>query len=384
MSILTPETPPRPEQSSSQRISWRVLWVILSLLFLGYVVRPILAPVVLAMLVAVVFYPVHRRVESMLGRATYGSAMVSMTFLALLLGAPLGGITVLFVIQANDVARELLGDQLDRSRLVELAERSLEEASQFLEPFLGNDLDARAMVEGSLQGFGIFLYEHIPDVVGVIGRLSFSFLITCLVLFYLFLRGTRVLDFVIETLPITETYTRQLLFRLEKTIQGVFLGAILTAVFQGTLGSLGFWVTGFENFVIWGALLAGASFIPFVGTALIWAPAVLYLYMSDHYGNALVMLTFGLVISTVDNLLRALFIYDRATLNPLMIFLSLLGGVQTMGPMGLIYGPLLLACLTEMVRINRSARQPVVIAKATEASLVEPEKEEQAVQGNPS
>lgn len=358
MSIPPLDAPANPAQTLSERVSWRVLWVMISIVFVWFVVRPILAPLVLAMLAAVVFYPVHRQVERVLGHATFGSALVSMTCLAVMVGGPLAGITVLFVIQANEVARELLGDQIDHSRLVEFAERSLSEASRFLEPFLGDRIDARGLVEDALQSLGNFLYVHIPDVVGVVGRLTFSFVIACLVLFYLFLRGVRVLDLAIELLPITETYTRQLLFRFEKTIQGVFLGAILTAVFQGTLGSLGFWITGFENFVIWGVLVAAASFIPFVGTGLIWAPAVFYLFMSDHTANALVMLIFGLVISTVDNLLRALFIYDRSTLHPLLIFLSLLGGVQTMGPMGLIYGPLLLACLTEMVRIHRGVHPP--------------------------
>ncbi|NJL29600.1 MAG: AI-2E family transporter [Thermoanaerobaculia bacterium] len=358
MSAPTLDGPTWPEQTPVERVSWRVLWVVISLVFFWFVVRPILAPVVLAMLTAVVFYPVHRRVESVLGQATFLSAMVSMTCLAGLIGGPLGGIIVLGVIQANEVAQELLGEQVDRSRLVDFVERALDSVSHLVEPVVGDQIDVRALVRDALQSFGTFLYEHLPDAVGMVGRLTFSFLITCLVLFFLFLRGARVLNLTVELMPITSSYTRQLLYRLEKTIQGVFLGAILTAVFQGTLGCLGFWLTGFENFVIWGALVAGASFIPFVGTGLIWFPAVFYLYMSDHYANALVMLLFGIVISTVDNFLRALFIYDRSTLHPLMIFLALLGGVQTMGPMGLIYGPLLLACLTEMVRIHRGDAHP--------------------------
>jgi predicted PurR-regulated permease PerM len=138
----------------------------------------------------------------------------------------------------------------------------------------------------------------------------------------------------------------------------VFVGSLATAVIQGAVGALGFWIAGFQNQLIWGALLAGAGLIPILGTGIIWVPATLYLALAGQTGDALWMLAVGAVVSSVDNLVKPLLIHERAAVHPLLVFIGLFGGLSSFGAMGLLYGPLLVACLTEMVRIYRDDFKP--------------------------
>jgi predicted PurR-regulated permease PerM len=140
---------------------------------------------------------------------------------------------------------------------------------------------------------------------------------------------------------------------MSQTLRAVVLGGVMTAVFQSVIGGLGFWLAGFQNFAIWGAMIFVASFVPVFGTALVWVPAALFLYVTDSPGSAAFLVGVGVVISTTDNLFRLILIGRRATLHPLLLFLGVFGGLAAVGPMGLIYGLLLVSALAEAVQIYR-------------------------------
>lgn len=320
----------------------------MTLALFWFVVRPLLAPLVLATLTAVIFQPVHRRVERRLGSYRWLSAVVSMGFLTVIIALPVTILAILFVIQAEQVLAEIVGDQEAESFLVDAIRRFLEWTDRVA---LSVNLDVRSVFDAALEDFGSTLYGSLPDVLALAGRLGFGTLVAGLVLFFLLLRGPEIVERVVEVSPLQEAYSRRLLRRLEATIHGVFLGGVVTALFQGAVGVLGFWVTGFQNFVVWGALVAAASFVPFVGTGLVTVPALLYLVITGHYGRALVLLAFAVVIGSVDNLLRALTIHSQTAIHPLVVFLAILGGITTVGVMGVVYGPILAAVVTETYRI---------------------------------
>lgn len=336
---------------SSTRHERRALWVLMAAVALAlywFVVRPLLAPLVLATLTVVIFQPVHRRIERRLAGFRIVSALVSMGFLTVIIALPVTVFTILFVVQAQQVLAEMIGDQEAESFLVDALRRFLEWADRVA---MSVHLDVRGVVEAALRDLGSKLYAGLPDALALAGRLGLGILVAGLALFFLLLRGPEIVERVIEVSPLQKGYTRRLLERLEATIRGVFLGGVVTALFQGTVGVLGFWLTGFQNYVVWGALVAAASFVPFVGTGLVTGPALLYLVVTGHYGRALVLLVFAVIIAGVDNLLRALTIRTQVAVHPLVIFLAILGSIATLGLMGVLYGPLLAAVATEMYRI---------------------------------
>lgn len=362
-----PETahPAEPEPArfglgSAEGRALVVLATIIGLCFLWMVVWPLLAPLVLAALVVMLFDPLHRRIERRLGGSSIGAATVSMLSLCLLVATPAVGVGLLLIAQARSVLLELLADQPLQSRLTEMLEYYARGALLLIRRVAGPEVELDALAQEVMRRGAMTFYEALPDVLGHVGRFTLGLIIIAVVVFTLLLRGRPLLKAAIEALPLANEHGWRIARRLGQTVRAVFVGSVLTALLQGALGAASFWVTGFSNFLVWGALVALAAFVPFVGTALVWGPAVLYLVVTGHGRTALALLVAGLVISTVDNLVRPLLIHlgVRESFHPVLLFLALLGGLQTMGPMGLIYGPLVAACLVEVVRIYQSEVMP--------------------------
>lgn len=319
--------------------------------FAWFVLRPLMPPVLLAVLTAVIVFPVNAALRRRLAGRHAPAAIGTLAILTAGVVVPAWGFLILFVSQARQVLAEIVARDENRSRLADLADQVTGWVTRLAETTFGNAVDADSLLQESTQKLAGALTERIPDLFGQVGRFAFGALLFYLVLFILLLRGRSLLDFLVELSPMGEDHSRRILRRLERTIKGVFLGTLATALIQGAIGALGFWLTGFENHLIWGALLAGAGVIPIVGTGLVWVPAVIYLLLAGQTSAALWMLVIGGVVSTVDNVVKPLLIHDQARVHPLLVFMGVFGGLASFGPMGLLYGPLLVACLVEMVRI---------------------------------
>lgn len=333
----------------------------LAAVFLLVVVWPLLAPVVAAVVARIVFGPVHERLVDRLGerRATLG-ATLSLLLLVVVLLVPATGAVLLFVLQGQVVLADFVGMQEGATlstRLASAVELYLDRMQAFGSRHLPGSIDLRGVAQERLQEVAADLYTSLPGLLELLGETVLGLLVFVVALFFLFRDGHRIAALLVELAPLRPAYTRRILLRLEQTVEAVFVGALLTALFQGVLGGLGFWLSGFSSFVIWGALVAVCSFIPVVGTALVWGPAALYLLLTGQEATALLLLVIGVVISTTDNLLRVAFLRGRMELHPLLLFLAVFGGLLSAGPMGIVYGLLLTAALVEGIALYREGRE---------------------------
>ena len=127
-----------------------------------------------------------------------------------------------------------------------------------------------------------------------------------------------------------------------RTVRGVFLGIVGTALVQGLLVVLGLAVAGVPGAVVLGfvAFVAAVAQLP---TLLIWAPAVVWLWLGDATFAAFGLALWGLlVVNTVDNVLKPMIISSGAKLPLLLIFIGVIGGLLQFGFLGLFIGPVLL------------------------------------------
>jgi predicted PurR-regulated permease PerM len=109
--------------------------------------------------------------------------------------------------------------------------------------------------------------------------------------------------------------------------------------------------------VVFGAVAAVASLIPFVGTALVWVPAVGVLFLQGRWVAALFLAAWSVaVVSSADNVVRPLFISGRAQISTLPVFLGLIGGLSAFGPIGLVVGPVVVALTLALLRFAEEAR----------------------------
>jgi predicted PurR-regulated permease PerM len=136
------------------------------------------------------------------------------------------------------------------------------------------------------------------------------------------------------------------------------------AIIQGALGGIGFAFAGVDSPLVWAVLMMAFSLLPFGGTAIVWLPAGIYLLATGEAGAGWFLLIWGAVIvGSSDNFLRPWILYKTGSrdIHPLLLFLAILSGIGIFGISGIVFGPLLLALLTTVMRIYREhwPRDPV-------------------------
>jgi hypothetical protein len=135
------------------------------------------------------------------------------------------------------------------------------------------------------------------------------------------------------------------------------------------LGGLAFWVLGLPEPLLWSVVLFFLSMIPMAGSFIVWVPAALYLALTDHWVRAIVLSLWCMgVVGMIDNVLRPRFVGKRTRLHELLIFFSVLGGLQVFGVVGLVMGPVVVAITLALVDVFRKADRP---AGSDEPTLIE-------------
>jgi predicted PurR-regulated permease PerM len=146
-----------------------------------------------------------------------------------------------------------------------------------------------------------------------------------------------------------------------QAIRGVALGVGVTALVQSVLGGIALAMAG----VPFAGLLTGVMLVlclAQVGPMLVMVPAVVWMYSTgaDGWGTFLVVMT--VVVGTLDNFLRPILIRMGANLPLLLILAGVIGGLLTLGLIGIFVGPVLLAVvytlLSAWVRDGETADAP--------------------------
>jgi len=144
------------------------------------------------------------------------------------------------------------------------------------------------------------------------------------------------------------------------------------AVVQGLAGFLGFWIIGLSEPGFWGVITGFTSFIPVVGTGLVWAPVAVYMLVLGHTWQAVFMIVYGaLVMGMLDNVVRFVLAKKMADVHPIVTVLGVILGLQYFGFLGLIFGPLLISYFFILLKIYYvEFQRPVLIRSAKKRQII--------------
>jgi len=172
----------------------------------------------------------------------------------------------------------------------------------------------------------------------------FNLILMVITLFFFYKDGAGFFERFWLVVTIRNGLKTTIIETVHRVLGAVMYGIVLTCLVQGTLGGLGFWAAGLPSPLLFGALMSICALIPLIGTALIWLPGALYLLLHEQTLPALLLVVWGVVaVSSIDNIIRPLFISGIARLHILIIVLGVLGGVLAFGITGVVVGPMILA-----------------------------------------
>jgi predicted PurR-regulated permease PerM len=119
---------------------------------------------------------------------------------------------------------------------------------------------------------------------------------------------------------------------------------LVIAAVQGTICGGAFAIVGLGSPIFWGVLMGFLSLLPVVGAWPVWIPAAIWLFSTGHSGRAVILIVIcGAIGGTIDNVLRPVLLGGRASLNGLLVFISVLGGIEVFGVLGIVLGPIVVA-----------------------------------------
>jgi predicted PurR-regulated permease PerM len=172
----------------------------------------------------------------------------------------------------------------------------------------------------------------------------FKLVLMVIMLFFFYKDGAKFAEHFWLVIAIREGLKTTIIETIKRVLAAVMYGIVLTCLVQGTLGGLGFWVAGLSSPILFGALMTICAMIPLIGTALIWLPGSLYLLLNGQTMPAVLLIVWCVVVvSSIDNFIRPLFISGIARLHILVIILGVLGGILAFGITGVVAGPVILA-----------------------------------------
>ncbi|MGD9540046.1 AI-2E family transporter [Methylocystis sp.] len=178
-------------------------------------------------------------------------------------------------------------------------------------------------------------------------RASTGQVITTLLAFYLlfFLLRDRAaaLQMMARLSPFSNLETGKIIVRVRDTIHAIIFGTLAVAALQGLLGGCMFWALNLNSPALWGLIMGLVSIVPVLGSFVIWIPATIYLLIEGRWVAALILgLWGGVVIASIDNLVRPLLIGDSMRLHTVPAFIAMLGGLQLFGASGIVLGPIVM------------------------------------------
>lgn len=306
---------------------------------------PFFGTVVLAATFAVVLHPVHKKLTIALRGKEAIASLITMLLGAIIVLGPVTLFGLRIFQETADLYTEL---SLGQSWIAHMANDVVIKEIHHLLPNVHID------VNDILKQAVAWVASNVGTVfTGTIGSLVhvFVFVIT---LYFILKDGLKFKQTLIHFSPLPDEYDFEIYIRLTKAMRSILMGSLLVALIQGIISGIGFSLFNIPNATLWGGVAAICSLIPGVGTSIVLIPAILYVYTTSEPAMAVGLAFWSLtMVGLIDNILNPFLIGRGVRIHPFFVFMSVISGIAFFGPVGFVFGPLLLSLLFALLDIYR-------------------------------
>lgn len=334
--------------------------IFLVLIFISFlIIKPFLTAVLTGVIFSYIFYPVYSRIYKKIRNKNI-SSLITSVLVILIITMPL-----FFVL--NTISREayttylLSRQKLASGQFLEEctpADKTVCKISNFFSDRI-NDPQTKYYYDTTIKGITTKITGSISNLLFSVPLFMLDMFIVLFVMFFLFRDGKIFIDKIERIMPLKSKYRKHVFKKLNDMAYAVIYGSIIIAIIQGALGGIGFLMFGLPSPLLWGIVMMFASLIPYVGSSLIWLPASLILIFSGYINSESTLMVKGIlfilygvfIIGTIDNILKPKIIGDKGGLHPVLVLLGVVGGLNLLGFIGVIIGPIVLAMLVTFIGI---------------------------------
>ncbi|WP_419764655.1 MAG: AI-2E family transporter [Arcobacter sp.] len=332
--------------------------LLLFIVLMGFIgmIKEFLIALILAAIFAGLLYPLYKRILIYLKNKSVLAASTVLIISILAVGFPLATLTgmvtneaIQFSEKTSPIVKEILDDEFSLSEQLPSWLPLQDKFDSFNETLLKKASDATSAI-------GSWLVSSLSSATKGTAGFLMSLFIMFYAMFYFLVNGQKLLDSLASLLPLSKKDYDELMNRGLMVTKASLKGIVIIGFIQGLLLALGFWIIGLNGPVFWGSVVFLLSAVPGLGAPIVWVPAVVYLMLTGSIGWGIALTIWGIiVVGLVDNLLRPWIVGNDAKLPDLVILISILGGIISFGPVGIIIGPVIAALLDTVLNIYKKS-----------------------------
>ena len=343
------------------------IYFIVSILLLGWLFRPFISVIILGATVTGLFNPIYeffkRRMKPAL--ASLLTCLIVFCVLFIPIVSMVGIISAeaydLYLTARDAVLSDKIRSLLENNRMIEQANQLL---ARINVQITAADLN-RAISEAG-RVVGLFLYDQARAITSNVLSFIVYFFMMLLVVYYLFIDQDRLLAFIMNLSPLPDEQEQQLLRKFHDMAGAILLGNGLGGLIQGVLGGAVFAIFGMRSPFLWGVIMGLLAFLPILGIGLVFLPAAVYLFLTGRVAAGIFFLVFYALLSGgIEYLFKPKLVGRRVQMHTLLVFFSIIGGLNLFGILGIIYGPLIVTGFLTLTDIYRSSYQKLVESAKT-------------------
>jgi predicted PurR-regulated permease PerM len=306
---------------------------------------PFLQALVLAGVAAIALQPLYRAFLRITRNRQGIAAVLTLAMSLVLVGIPISLISTQVFNESQDM---YLAISRDGGAFVERVTEAIENPIRRYAPYF--DINANSYVADVFgwisRNVGGFITGTIQIVLGT--------LLTVVIAFFFLRDGKALVATISDASPMDDKYDVLVMSKIRDTINAIVRGLIFIGVIQGVLVGLGLWVFGVPNATLWGTFAALAAMIPGLGTGLVNGPAIIYVLSTGNVAAGIGLAVWSaLIVGMIDNVLAPMFYSKGVKVHPMVVLLSVLGGLATFGLLGFIYGPVIVSVFVAMMTVYK-------------------------------
>lgn len=324
--------------------------VLICVLFLGVVISPFLSTLLLAAVLVTGAMPLHNWVLKKVKHREWVAALITSSVIGIIFSVAFVAFFILISQEAISIYQQvdmfIREGKFDLHKLITKASTALNIAPSQI----------TSSITDAVQSLSTTLVKQSTDLVKSIVWLFISFILLVITMFFFFKDGKKLVDLCERALPLPKPYGHEILLKFKQVSRAMLYGIFLTAFLQGILGGIGLAIAGIDNPIFWGTAMGFLGMIPVLGTAIIWLPAAIILFVNGHLIAGIgLCLWGGVLVSQIDNVVKPLLISKHVKISPLATFLVIVGGLLVFGLEGAIVAPMILAAFMAFMNFDDRA-----------------------------
>jgi len=323
--------------------------ILMALIVLSFLLlKPILLPIIFGALLAFIFVPLYKWFYKRIKSANL-TASLMVIILLLIIIIPLWFLTPMLIEQSFKILQATL--QIDFVTPLKNLFPQFFASEQF-------SVQISSVVSGFVTNAMNSIMSELTDILLNLPTISMQLLVVFFTFFFVLRDGDKISDYVKSLLPFPKEIEKKLFEYSSQITKSVIYGQVLIGILQGFIAGIGFFIFGVPNALFLTLVAMFMGILPILGTPVVWAPVAIFMFLGGNNFGAWGVIVFGMISSTIDNILRPIFVAKMTKIHSGIVLVSMIGGLLFFGILGFVLGPLIVAYLLIVLELYRKKPVP--------------------------